>query len=361
MPLYHKSNLDDIFRRYRAFYEGGATGAMVFIRYITELENDPSIPKIRPLNQWNFDTELHDFLDACIAREDAIFARREDVEDDNIPSVQPRFGIGEHSAYLGGEVLMEEDTSYNTPFITDWSQTANLHTDPENIWFRRVIDGIRYIREHGGDRVAPRARGGCSPADLVNFIRGNDMFTDLYEYPDELHELLARCAETERWFADEQMKALGDFYGGAINGFGFWMPPNSFGHLSEDWSYMCSPAMYREFGQAYTDRMTEGLDHVYMHVHSGGAHILPDLVRSKNITTIELSKDPNQPTSMQVYEKYGECLKDKIVVATANYDEIVQYTPFLNGRKTFLWVGCETVEEAKKTVRYVREHFEPAL
>ena len=64
---------------------------------------------------------------------------------------------------------------------------------------------------------------------------------------------------------------------------------------------------------------------------------------------------------MQVYEKYGECLKDKIVVATANYDEIVQYTPFLNGRKTFLWVGCETVEEAKKTVRYVREHFEPAL
>ena len=158
MPLYHKSNLDDIFRRYRAFYEGGATGAMVFIRYITELENDPSIPKIRPLNLRNFDTELHDFLDACIAREDAIFARREDVEDDNIPSVQPRFGIGEHSAYLGGEVLMEEDTSYNTPFITDWSQTANLHTDPENIWFRRVIDGIRYIREHGGDRVAPRAR-----------------------------------------------------------------------------------------------------------------------------------------------------------------------------------------------------------
>ncbi|MGN0994873.1 MAG: hypothetical protein ACI4PD_07085, partial [Butyricicoccus sp.] len=99
-------------------------------------------------------------------------------------------------------------------------------------------------------------------------------------------------------------------------------------------------------------------DHVFMHVHSGGVHILPDLTRSTNITTIELSEDPNQPGSMEIYQKYADCLRDKIVVATANFDEIVRYTPFLKDRKTFLWVSCGTLEEAREIVAYVRENLD---
>ncbi|MGN0994581.1 MAG: hypothetical protein ACI4PD_05605, partial [Butyricicoccus sp.] len=228
MVRYHKPNLEQTMRRYHALYETDAAGAMIFIRNIDELENDPAAPQVRPLNEWDFDRELEAYLDVCIAREDYLFSRREEAGllDDAIPSVQPRFGIAEHSAFLGGEVRMEETTSYNTPFILEWSDMESLHTDPENKWFRRVVDGIDYIRRQGGDRVAPRLRGGCSPADLVNFIRGNEMFTDLYDYPDEMHALLARCTQAERWFLDEQSKVVGSFEGGIINGFGFWMPQN---------------------------------------------------------------------------------------------------------------------------------------
>lgn len=357
MGRYYKKNFDQIISRYRQINSSASKGAILQINTIQDLSRLEAVPKVKPLNAWDFDKELCAFWDALIEREDFIWSRRVDVEDDCIPSLSPRYGIAEHSAYIGGKVLMEETTSYNTPFIKEWGDLRKIALDSDNVWFRRVIDGISYIKEKGAGRIAARLRGGCGPAELANFIRGNDLFTDFYDYPDEVAEMIEVCVKAERWFMQSQLEALGDFEGGILDGFNVWMPHGSFGHLSEDWSYMCSPGMYREFGQRYTEKMTEGFDNILMHVHSGGAHILPDLTKSKNLTYIQISADPNQPTAIDIFKKYEECLRGKIVMMMTTPEELLKEAEFLKDKKVIFTIDCESIAEAQRITEYVRTQF----
>lgn len=357
MDNYYKKNFDGIISRCRQINSGAKSGALLHINSIREIDRGPGIPDVKPLNAWDFDSQLPEYFDALLDREEAVWSRRTDVEDDRIPSVTPFFGIGEHSAYLGGKVRFEETTSYNTPFIRSWADTDKIVPDKNNIWFRRVIGGIAYMKKSRPGRIAARLRGGCGPAELAGFIRGNDLFTDFYDYPEEVHRLLKVCTKAERWFIDSQLEACGDFEGGILEGMNVWMPHGSFGHLSEDWSYMCSPEMYREFGRAYTDKMTQGFSDVLMHIHSGGAHILPELVKSKNITYIQISSDPNRPSALDIFRKYEDCLRGRIVMLAITGEELKSARDFLKDKRAIFSVDCDTVDEARRVVDYVRTEF----
>jgi hypothetical protein len=88
---YYKKNFDGIISRCRQINSGAKSGALLHINSIREIDRGPGIPDVKPLNAWDFDSQLPEYFDALLDREEAVWSRRTDVEDDRIPSVTPFF------------------------------------------------------------------------------------------------------------------------------------------------------------------------------------------------------------------------------------------------------------------------------
>lgn len=343
-----KNNIDESMDRTIRFNANKKVGdALITI----DLETKPY--KIKGLDKWQFPDRMEEFLDENIKALEYHWSQRQGIDDDSIPSIIPRYGIAEHSAFVAGDVDFSEDTSWPHPVIKDYRDAKKLELNEDNLWLRLVIDGLSYLKEQSKNRYAVSLRGAMSPLDLANALRGNDIFMDFYDYPEELHELLEFCTKASAWYMTHQKEVAGDFYGGSIGN--VWIPGNSFGHLSEDTSVLCSPDIYKEFGQPYTRKLVEGYDRVFMHLHTAGVQAFKNIADIEKLQSFELAPDPNQPRGINVYKNNFNLFKNRIMKLYITFDEIQDNIEFLKQAKTVLHCSACCTEEAKEIVKYVRD------
>ncbi len=344
-----KNNIERTNERLEKF-AAAEKGAIIQIKSIGEFSQ-----KARRLDSFGLPEKMKDYLDYRIDGFIDYWEKRKDIDDDMIPAMAPWYGIAEHTAFIGGEAEFGDETSWHHPFIKDWSDRTKAKLDENNTWLRLVLDGIEYLGEKAEGRYALKLRGAEGAMDIANIARGNEMFYDFYEYPEELHELLDFCAKAARFTLTRQMEMAGKYMDGVITGFDIWLPGNSTGHLSEDASVMISPEQFREFALPHTNKITAGFDHVFMHTHSVGVHNIPEIAKIDNVDNIEISNDPNAKRSMELYRELAEDLEGKVVTVTTDVDEVRANMDFLAGRKTVLWISVETVAQAREAVAVARE------
>lgn len=344
-------HISEIIGRTMAFYQSTSRGkALIQVKNIRSIRSSGS----KAMNEWNFPEDLYGYLDDRIERFTAYLERRKDVRDDLIPAMYPWFGIAEHSAFVGGEVMFTKETSYHQPVIHQWEDLEKLELREDNPWLRMVLDGLAYLKDKSEGRYFVKLRGADGPMDIANALRGNELFADFYEYPDEVHKLMDFCTKAVQWTLDRQKKIVGELEGGVITGFDIWLPGNSIGQLSEDASTMCSQEIYREFGFPYTKRLVDQYDHAFIHTHALGKHNIPVIAEIDKFSVIEISSDPNTPRAIEIYKELSECLEDKTVVVELTYDEIVENLDFLKDRKTIIWYSAEDIDDAQRAVELVR-------
>lgn len=343
-----KNNIEKTNERLLKFAEA-EKGLLIQVKSIKEFT-----PESRRLDSFGLPDNLVEYLDYRLGNFLDYWEKRKDIDDDIVPAINPWFGIAEHTAFIGGEAEFADQTSWHHPFIKDWSDRGKARLDENDTWLRLVLDGLKYYAEKAGDRFAVKLRGAEGAMDIANVARGNDMFYDFYEHPDELHEFLDFCAKAARFTLTKQAEAAGKYLGGIITGFDVWLPGNSTGHLSEDASVMISPEQFREFGLVHTNKITKGFDHVFMHTHSAGKHNIPEIAAIDNLDYLEISNDPNALRSMEVYKELDEKLEGMTVVVSADMDEIKDNMEFLSEKKTILWYDAKTKEEAEKAVELAR-------
>lgn len=344
-----RNNIDGVMDRTKRFNSNNKMGdALITIN----LKTNPY--KIKGLNKWEFPKQMEEFLDENIKALEYSWSQREGVDDDSIPSLHPRYGIAEHSAFIAGDVDFSEDTSWPHPVINDYCNMDKLTLNKDNNWLKMVIDGLSYLEEKSQGRYAVKLRGAMSPLDVANALRGNDIFMDFYDYPEELHNLLEFCTQASAFYIQSQSDAVQQFYGGYISGGGIWLPGNSYGHLSEDTSVMCSADIYRQFGKDYTTKLVESYDNVYMHLHTAGVQAFKDITDIKKLSTFELAPDPNQPRGIKVYKDNFHLFNDSIMRIYVTFDEIKENIEFLKQAKTILHCNACCKEEANEIIDYVR-------
>lgn len=339
-------DIGEIIEKYNRFYAGEGT-SLVQIRGIGECES--RIPS-KPLNAWNFDTELEDYLDLRVKRTIDYWKNREGIDDMMIPSVTAWYGIAEHTAWLGGAVDFSEDTSYNHQILDELDDMDKLKIDPDNIWFKRVAGGIEYIRNKWGDQIYTKLRGADAPSDIANIARGNELFYDVYDDPDAVMKLADFCADGMKYYFKRQQEASGMLNGGYLTGFDIWMPGNSVGQISEDASCMMSPSMYSDIFLDALKKSVDGYDHVMMHTHSLGQVHLPTFAGVDNINIIEISNDPNSDRAIDVWRKYKDTLKDKIVIVAPTFDELKNNLDLVSDYRNIIWYYARTKEEANEVI-----------
>ena len=344
-----RNDMTEVMKRVKDF-NNKDKGTLIQIKNIKELSQ-----KTRPLNSFNLPDGMKEYLDYRTDNFVEYWEKRKNVNDDLIPAIAPWYGIAEHTAFIGGDVDISEITSWHHPLIKTWDDLKKLSLDENNKWLRLVLDGLYYMKEKAKGQYAVKLRGGESAMDIANVLRGNDMFYDFYEYPDELRELLDFCTEAALFMLKKQAQATGRFEGGIITGFDIWLPGNSTGQLSEDASVMISKEHFMEFGIPYTERITKEFDHVFMHTHSLGIHNIPLIADITNIDTIEISNDPNALRAIEVYKQLEDELKNKTVIISPTMEELKDNLMFLSGKKSVIWYYADTVKEAEEAIKIVRD------
>ena len=341
-----------VLARTKAFIESTRPGsAIIQTRKIAGFPT--GAPK--PMNQWDFPREMIPYLDARAAAHMRFWEHRAELDDDLLPSLAPMYGIAEHAAFLGGAVEFTDVTSFIHPVLPDWTDGLDrLKLDPNHPWLRMVIDGIRHCREKWGDLMAARLRGAHAPLEFANALRGNDVFTDIYEHPGELRKLLDFCVEAARFTLDLQLREATRIDGGVICGYDVWLPEPCCGHISDDASCLVSTATYEEFGLPHLRKLCAHYETVFLHMHALGKKNLPQFATIPQIKWIQITSDPNSDRAIDVYREYENVLRGRVVVVEISHKELQANLDLLKRNKTCIWLETTTLEAAKESVALVR-------
>ncbi|MFI3326238.1 MAG: uroporphyrinogen decarboxylase family protein [Clostridia bacterium] len=347
-------NFDEVLKRNIEFMSNpDKKGVLVKIGNLKDSEKF----YIKPLEEWNFPDDYKEYSEQGLKGVKLKYEQRRGILDDTIPIACPYYGMAEHSAFVGGEVSYGANTSYHHHPIKNWDDMAKLSLDEKNQNFRLLLDSMEYIKEKSEKMgFVLSLRGVSAPMELANTLRGNDFFTDMYDEEENIRKLLEFCVEAGHWTIQHQKEIIGTMAGGVFTGMGLWLPNNGVGHVSEDTSTMCSPAMYEEFGKPYTEKFLEKYDGGVFHLHAMGKHIIPLVAQIEKARVLQITDDPNQPSPIEIYKEYADVLKDKITFISANEQEILDNIEFFENRKTIISLPNVENKEHAKRILDILEH-----
>jgi hypothetical protein len=347
-------HIERVTRRSRAFYAARTPGHFLVLAHLPY-----SAPPIPPLCDLDLDRQLESYLDARLAATRPWWAAKEGLDDDWLPSTNPFFGIAEHSAWLGLEVFLQETTCVSIPLVHAPDDIARLTLSPDNRWFRYMRRSYDYLRERQDGTFVLAVRGTMMPMDLANAVRGDEFYTDLLDEKEFAHQLLDFLAGAMPWYFDQVQSWASEVEGGHVYAGGIWMPQPCLGHVSNDASLLCSPAVYAEFGWPNEERLAQRYGRVYYHVHNEKLHPLPQLTRLPGLAILEVTNDPKSPPAL---ENLGEILRH-----TGQANLMLHGTPAqirahlgeLHDRNVIFDTWCRDRAEAEDLVAFVRAHSQP--
>lgn len=338
-----KARVENCIAKTRAFYDTNAIGcALLKVKEISTLPS-PSLP----LTDYSFPDDMYRYLDDRARRAIVRLEQRAELADDTVPAEGPWYGIAEHSAFLGGRVDYDRETSWHHPLLDAPGELEKLAMDENHPVFRMVNGGIAYLREKYGEYFFPMVRGASCALEMANTLRGNDFFYDFYEEPDDLKALLDYCADALIWNYEKQLQASGDVCGGVITGFGEWLPGRGLGHVSEDTTTMISLEQFEEFGRPRTERVFRRFDGVFLHMHALSERCLASAASLPNLRLMELSSDPNTDRAVEVWKRCRDRLPPVIPVLRLTRAEIEANMELLKSQKTVVWYDASCMEDAQ--------------
>lgn len=192
-----------------------------------------------------------------------------------------------------------------------------------------------------------------SPLDVANLLRGNDIFTDFYEYPDELKDLLKITTQAVIENAQNIKKASKNPWGGTFT-FNRWIPDGLL--LLEDAADLCSPKLYTEYGMPFTQEVIDKMGGAYIHHHSLGRQQFKNVSSLNGLYVQQMSSDPNciRPVTDLDYVQ-GE-VGNTVVDLECTAGEIFKYMDQIKRGRSILLVNCRDKEEAIRLVEFVRKN-----
>jgi hypothetical protein len=280
------------------------------------------------------------------------------IEDDWIPGIIVHYGFGAFGAvFCDAGLTFTEDTSFMEhqiesldSFVENYNGSLYLK---DRFWSRMFIEASRYISEKSDGQFMVDAYPSPSPLDIVNLLRGNALFTDFYDKPQQLKKLLEYATNG----AIENIKAIQTArinpWGGTL-AFGRWVPTGPV--LLEDAADLISPELYREFGMPYTQKVIDAMGGAYIHHHSLGKHQFANIAGLRGLYVEQISSDPNCVRPVNDLEFVLQQVGERVVELECNAEEVYNHINQLKQGKFILNVHCRDKNEAMQLVQFVRKN-----
>ena len=353
---YYKPYFKEVVERFEKFYNAvdeGSTGNFI---YRALLDTDVELYSSINLKKYDFDshTDIESYVDDLIKETEKVYGARKDVLDDTLPNISPILGIGDYSAFVDGEIVFAEDTSWSRPVLKrleDWQDLPEIGSAE---WYKKfVIISEKLMKRVKKFRHSLYARL-FSPLDLAHALRGEAIYTDFYDNPDEVHRFMNFCAEASIKFAEDLKNKVYKYLGDTEYGTYFFREGIN---MSEDIACMISPQLYREFGAPYTQKVIDYFGRGYLHCHSRALYIVPELCSLRNVKNIWIATDPNQTEPITV-------LKDLIAksnnvclsIDCESFEMVEKNIDIAKDGNVAFCTPAKSIEEANYNTDFIRKH-----
>jgi hypothetical protein len=286
--MLYKPNLDAVVERYRAFWDRRMGDQVMAIMDV--MEADFSVLSALP--------DIPRYFEAVEAR--ARFCSK--INDDAVPIASMGFGSNAFAGFLGSPVGFSGGIGWAEPPLDNWDDLDKLHFDEDNYWVRKLIQMCRYFARHASGKFGLIPTETISELNFVYALRGARTYTDIYDYPDQVAEAMDLGLEINVKLLELQWEMIGGYQGGVWGRHNVWFPGRAV-WLSVDAYTLCHPRVYADLGYRWTQELIDHFGGGFVHNHAIGIHLLPEVVKLKNLVGLQLGNDPGQP---DVFEQLGE-------------------------------------------------------
>jgi len=342
-------------QRSRAFYRATEPGHFLINAHVPV-----ETPDIPPLNHFDLDHQLCAWLDYRLAAARPVWRAKAGLDDDAIPSICPRFGIAEHSAWLGMDVILQADTCLPIPLLKSREALEGYRLGPQAKWFQYMKKAYDYLRSKKDGTFVLSLRGIMAPMDLANAWRGDELFMDFLLQPDFVHRLMKYLAEAIPWYYRHLSGWADSVDDGRVFYMGSgWMDKRVLGHLSNDAAMLCSPKIYDEFGFPYEAELAKKFGGVFYHVHNEKLHFVPRVAQLPGILLLEVTNDPGTPEALDDLDRIFSATGSVNLMLRGTADQVRSSIDQLKERNVFLQVSCRDRADAQDIVAFVRDRSRP--
>jgi 5-methyltetrahydrofolate--homocysteine methyltransferase len=188
------------------------------------------------------------------------------------PKWWPNFGPGIAAGFLGAEVKCEADNTTVWFEPTQRLPIQELHCsyDPDNMWWRRIVNLTRAAVERWGDQVSVAHTDLGGNLDILASLRGSEqLLYDVIDAPDEVLRLSHQITREWLRYYDELDEIIWKSGRGTTPWAPIWSAKRCY-MLQCDFSYMISPQMFARFALPDLSACTEHLDHAFYHLDGKG-------------------------------------------------------------------------------------------
>lgn len=355
--MIYQSKILERIEKYKAFFADSSPGQILatICPYTFPMDYSRWGLENRALSTWNSEEDIEAYIDYEVKKLRCFLEYTRDLDNDYIPSLNGGFGIGINSAYFSGmDITVGVETSWVHPYIKDWKDINKLKRDENSKWYKILKRMVSRIVELSEGDYLPSSFSHFAPFDMANALRGNQIFYDLYDEPERVHQLMDISADAIIWLEMELRKMISPVQGGTAIA-GMWFPGNAL-FLSEDASDLCSADIYTEFAKPYTQKVLEKIGGAYIHHHAKGFHIHKGIAGLEKLKTLEISWDPNCPRPIdclgKVYEDTGSVPLMTRCTAKDVYEKIDEMK---QGRLVLMLDVC-SLEEGREVMSFIRKH-----
>ena len=303
-----------------------------------------------------------EWTDACqspdtyFAYHENVFQHRVELCDDALPSATVDLGPGFMGGVMGCNVRFGHGTTWSEHCLKDWSQLERMGNHPiddRNPWLRRLDSLIGYFREKSEGKCVVGLALPTGPADIMAALRGpTELCLDFYNSPDRLHRLAAICTQAWIEIIQHQLDRIPPLDGGYCDNYEIWTPGRTC-YFANDFSTLVSSQIYRDHLFSFDCKVAATLSAPWMHVHSGGARLVPEFLKIPGLVGIQIVNDrPAGPTLKQILPILKTIQRNHcLLLRKYSMEELDEILPELSASKLYIDTQCASLDEAGEILR----------
>jgi len=338
--MYYKSDINNVIDRYNLLWSREALDK-ILVKIDIQDSRNPTVmnamakaPNYQEmLDEWEKGFEINRY-----------------VEDDNLPVVYGELGSYIIGGFLGAKVRWSNGGAYSEKLIHDIKNYNDyLKFLEENEYYKLELGYTKFLSEKADDKFGFTEMLAIDGLNFLDCLRGADAYTDILDYPNEVHKILEYGSDLNICFIKKQREFIKSFNGGRFNFYQIWTPNETL-FISVDAYGHCSPEIFEEFGRKYVQKLIDEFNGGWLHVHSDAVRLLPNYVKLKNILAIGLEDWIKSPRIIEQIENVKEVVGNIPLMINIKKEELIQ---MIDSKKLpgniLYWVnGVNTVEEANK-------------
>jgi len=139
------------------------------------------------------------------------------------------------------------------------------------------------------------------------------------------------------------------FRGGYVNNYNIWTPGRST-YFANDFSNLISPEQYHEHFFPSDCKVSRSFDTPWLHVHSGGARLVPEFRKIPGLRGIQIVNDrPAGPTAKELLPIF-KMIQEKhlLLLRKYNREELEEILPELSIEGLYVDTQADSEDDAHK-------------